>query len=163
MLRGHSSLHGAADCELNVSDRLIKVSKQRDGQDGMEFPFDLDVVEIGRDDDGDVITSCVAVPTESAGKRHRRLSDRDKLALDALRDLIIAEGEELPKGTRYPTAGQHLGVELSRWRDTLYEKAFSGTERDSFKKAFQRIRERLQAIGVIGVFGDLVWLGDTGT
>lgn len=157
-MRGHSSLHGACDCELNVADRKIRIAKQRDGADGAEFGFDLAVVELGRDEDGDPVTSCVAVRSDGDRKPKKKLSDRDKLALETLRDLVITEGEKLPQGTRYPGAGQHLGVELSRYRNSLYEKAFSGTDRDTFKKVFQRIRERLQAAGLIGIYGDLVWL-----
>jgi hypothetical protein len=63
--RGHSSLFGAVDTELSLSvdreskRRMLTVTKQRDGEDGMEFGFRLKKVDLGRDKDGDTVWSCV--------------------------------------------------------------------------------------------------------
>lgn len=62
--RGHSSLKGAADVEIEVSrfdngDRSALVTKLKDGADGADYGFRLSTTEIGRDEDGDPITSCV--------------------------------------------------------------------------------------------------------
>jgi len=66
--RGWSGLRAAADAELEVvrlpAGRLLRTSKQKDGDDGLEWGFGLDVVEIGRDEDGDPITSCVVTEQE---------------------------------------------------------------------------------------------------
>ena len=61
--RGHSSLKGATDCEIEVADGIITVRKLRDSQGGARFGFKLTVVELGLDEDGDVVTSCVAEET----------------------------------------------------------------------------------------------------
>lgn len=61
--RGWSGLRAAADAEIEVSRqdpvRMLRMSKQKDGEDGLTFYFDLIQTPIGMDDDGDVITSCV--------------------------------------------------------------------------------------------------------
>lgn len=63
--RGHSSLFGAVDTELLVKTdpaskrRTVRVNKQRDGEDGIEFGFRLKKVDLGRDRDGDPVWSCV--------------------------------------------------------------------------------------------------------
>ena len=61
--RGHSSLLGAADTEITVerteNERLMTVTKQRDGKDGLKFPFALKTVELGRTPKGKLVTSCV--------------------------------------------------------------------------------------------------------
>lgn len=63
--RGHSSLFGAVDTELSVSTdkdskrRVLTVTKQRDGEDGIEFGFRLKKVDLGRDKDGDTVWSCI--------------------------------------------------------------------------------------------------------
>ena len=44
--------------------RAMRLSKQKDGEDGKEFGFDLQVVPIGMDEDGDVIDSCVVVEAD---------------------------------------------------------------------------------------------------
>lgn len=61
--RGHSSLKAAADTELEVvrtdDRRAMRVSKQKDGEDGLDMGFVLGVETLGLDSDGDPITSCV--------------------------------------------------------------------------------------------------------
>lgn len=61
--RGWSGMKAAVDAEVEVlrdgSDRTVKISKQKDDQDGALFPFVLRQVPLGRDEDGDEVTSCV--------------------------------------------------------------------------------------------------------
>lgn len=63
--RGWSGIKGAADAELEViregEARMLRVSKQKDGEDGLKFGFGLEIVTLGLDEDGDPITSCVVV------------------------------------------------------------------------------------------------------
>ncbi|MGL5422689.1 MAG: AAA family ATPase [Serratia fonticola] len=68
--RGHSSLRGAADVEIEVvkddqDRRMMKLTKQKDGIDSLEWPFALQTVELGFDEDGDPITSCVVVESDA--------------------------------------------------------------------------------------------------
>ncbi|MDI1270598.1 MAG: AAA family ATPase, partial [Polaromonas sp.] len=69
-MRGHSSLHAALDCAIEVrrhgDRREWVIAKSKDGEDGASHPFKLEVVSLGRDNDGEEITSCVVVPDESA-------------------------------------------------------------------------------------------------
>lgn len=68
--RGHSSLKGAVDTELEVtydktnSLRTASITKQRDGSDSLEIPYLLNPVDLGPDpsDPTDRVTSCVVVP-----------------------------------------------------------------------------------------------------
>ena len=61
--RGHSSLSGAAATEIEVAsdgdERAAYVRKQRDYRGGEKFEFSLDVVVVGKDEDGDDVTTCV--------------------------------------------------------------------------------------------------------
>jgi len=61
--RGWSGLRAAADAELEVTrvgaGRMLRTSKQKDGDDDQAWGFGLDIVTIGMDEDGDPITSCV--------------------------------------------------------------------------------------------------------
>jgi hypothetical protein len=62
--RGWSGLKAAMDVEIEVSrsllhGRMIKLSKSKDGEEGQPMGFKLNVVQIGEDEDGDPITSCV--------------------------------------------------------------------------------------------------------
>jgi hypothetical protein len=68
--RGHSSLKGAVDTELEVTYdkqsgvRTASITKQRDGSDSLDIPYMLKEVDLGVDpsDPTDRITSCVVVP-----------------------------------------------------------------------------------------------------
>lgn len=74
--RGHSSLFAALDACIEVSRtedrREWSLSKAKDGEDGKAHPFRLEVVEIGTDEDGDPITSCVIDQDAPTGDGIRR-------------------------------------------------------------------------------------------
>ncbi|RYC29194.1 hypothetical protein D3273_25350 [Lichenibacterium minor] len=56
--RGSSALRAATDTEIEIAPGQITVTKQRDLDKSWSSTFTLRVVELGRDEDGDVITSC---------------------------------------------------------------------------------------------------------
>jgi len=96
-LRGHSSLHAALDCAIEVSrdgdQRQWTVHKAKDGKDGEAQPFRLEVVEIGTDEDGEPITSCVVVPEEAAAQATRSKAPKggnQRIVYDALGELLRA-------------------------------------------------------------------------
>jgi hypothetical protein len=162
VLRGHSSLHGAADCELNVVDQTIRVAKQRDGQDGLQFGFRLKVVEIGHDEDGDPVTSCVAVASDVASGTAKRITGAASIALRLLQNAIIDAGEKPPACTHIPP--DTLAIRMELWRRYCDSGQVSdGDTPDAKRKAFKRAAVRLQEIGAIGVWGDWVWLADNRT
>ena len=73
--RGHSSLKGNADAELEVfrvdNERVLSVSKQKDGEDGKEYGFRLAQIGIGCDKDGDEVTSCIVVESNTVAKKQK--------------------------------------------------------------------------------------------
>jgi putative DNA primase/helicase len=90
-LRGHSSLYAALDgaIEVNKTDtrREWSISKSKDDETGSSHAFTLDIVTVGHDDEGEAITSCVAVADESSGAVKRTKlpqGGNQKIALDAL-------------------------------------------------------------------------------
>lgn len=64
--RGHSSFYAALDgaIEVKCKDNVRKwsVAKSKDDETGLEHVFNLDIVSVGVDDDGDEVTSCVVIP-----------------------------------------------------------------------------------------------------
>lgn len=97
--RGWSGLKGAADAEIEVSrtpaGRVIRASKQKDGEDGQQWGFDLVSVPIGQDEDGDVITSCVVgeapVPAGQGLKLGRKLGRWEQHVVDAIGEIAVAQ------------------------------------------------------------------------
>lgn len=85
--RGWSGLRAAADVEIEVSrtslGRVLRTTKQKDGADFQEFGFNLEVVTLGFDQDGDKLTSCVAVES-SVPVKEKTLGDREQAIINAI-------------------------------------------------------------------------------
>ena len=82
--------------------REWKMNKSKDGEDGEAHPFRLEVVEVGTDEDGEPITSCVVVPEENAGNAVRRVKlpngGNQRLVWDALKEMFKANCDRRPEG-----------------------------------------------------------------
>jgi len=95
-MRGHSSLFAALDAVLEVSRtddrRELRIAKVKDGEDGAVHPFRLQVVELGHDEGGKPISSCVVLPDDGADEQAPRIKlpkgGNQKIVLDALRPLF---------------------------------------------------------------------------
>ena len=119
-LRGHSSLYAALDgaIEVTATDtrKAWSVAKSKDDITGDAHPFKLEVVELGTDDDGDEITSCVAVPDDSteAIKQAKRpmLRSNQKIANEAL-------GEALRKSPHTGKEGAPAGRPCIQYTDAV--------------------------------------------
>jgi KaiC/GvpD/RAD55 family RecA-like ATPase len=172
VLRGHGALHGANDFEILVHDRIITIRKERDGEDGQRFGFRLEVVEIGKDEDGEPVKSCVAVAAEVTGGRTNasgrtetsgRKSDEEAVAMRTIANLIAERGEPLPQGTGFPSDGRYLGIKSSIVQSTLEGSLYSSRTSEAARKAWERVRNKLHHLGLIGVNGRVVWLPDNRT
>lgn len=97
--RGWSGIKAAADAEIEVVRhedspvREIRISKMKDGDDGLRWAFRLDVLDVGTDDDGDPITSCVAVeaelpPPEVKAKAGRKLGRVESHIAEVMSELV---------------------------------------------------------------------------
>jgi hypothetical protein len=92
--RGWSGLRAAADAEIEVvredTCRFLRLTKNKDGEDGLEWAFDLEVVQLGVDEDLEPITSCVVVeaqmPAVGAGPT-RRLGKNEKVVNEVLQEI----------------------------------------------------------------------------
>lgn len=137
---------------------IAAVTKQRDLDGGVEFAFKLEQVVVGSDRRGKAITSCVVVSVDDAPRPSRiTLTPKEKLALDQLRNALIDHG-----GTR---AGQRNipssvpVVPLDRWRERLVSADIvDGTNRDTGRRQWNRLKDALQNKGIIRVWEGLVWL-----
>ena len=94
-LRGHSSLQAALDAAIEVvrteNGRSWRLAKSKDGEDGADFPFSLKVHNLGRDADGDDITSCAIGPAASTLFTPKVPSGKDqKSALAVVRQALAA-------------------------------------------------------------------------
>jgi hypothetical protein len=105
-LRGHSSLHAALDVAIEVSRegdrRAWKLSKSKDGADADAHSFALEIVDVGTDEDGEAITSCVVAPEENQGEAVRSVripsGSNARVIWPALKTLLRENGERRPDG-----------------------------------------------------------------
>ena len=161
-MRGHSSLLGAADMAFEIKrgesgNRTVRIVKAKDGKDGDEFGFSLDVVDLGQDDDGDAITTCIVVPCEvEAPNQAKRVPGAAKAAL-ALLDKAVAEaGEEAPATPHIPAKSRT--IRLSVWRRYCDQGLIAKSDKPDTKyKTFVRATEKLQEAGLIGIWVDFAW------
>jgi hypothetical protein len=161
--RGHTSLSGAVESQLKVErigtgEVVVTVELAKDFPEGTEIVSRLDRVDLGTDADGDPITSLVVLPVEGPIQRRtvpRKLSSRQKLALAALDDCAASSGTPAPAGLQLPA--RTIVVQLSAWREELYARGVLDRDAKNPREEFKRIRTQLQAHGLIGVNGELVW------
>lgn len=97
-LRGHSSLFAALDAAIQVERSVIGrawgIAKAKDGEDGGKFPFKLKCHALGKDTDGDEITSCTVERDHTLlFKKVDPKGSVQKAALRTLRSAINASTE----------------------------------------------------------------------
>lgn len=98
--RGWSGLRAACDAEIEVvrgdTGRSLRLTKSKDGEDGLEWGFDLEVVQLGVDEDLDPITSCVvieaAVPAAGSGTS-RKMGKNERVVNEVLQEFAQAQSE----------------------------------------------------------------------
>ncbi len=163
--RGHSSLMGAVDAQLSVkrdaADNIIAtIDLMKDGAQGEEVASQLEVVEVGVDDDGDPITSCVIVPVEglafSRSTGRSRLTKGDKIALAALQEAISDVGVVPLAASHIPPAVRTVTV--AQWRDYAFRRGICSSDEPRAKRmAFQRASEALVAATAVAIWEPYAW------
>jgi hypothetical protein len=161
--RGHTSLTGAADCQISVVRRddttIMTVEYMKDADEGTTLAFKLEQVVIGQDKLGADITSCIVVEADAPSHEQtkRKVPEGARTAFDLLRKAIDEGGETPPAHDQIPEHTRAVRVE--RWRRYCDTGQIAETDKpDSKLKAFKRASDRLQALHFIGVWADWVWI-----
>jgi KaiC/GvpD/RAD55 family RecA-like ATPase len=161
--RGHSSLFAAADLVLAVADGCARVEKVRDGVAGERFAFRLEVIEMGTDQDGDPITTCLVSVEGAAPPPPRRAEDGlnavGQVALRALREAVSEKGDAMPGTSTIPKGVR--AVDLDQWREQFTLRyGEDGKQRagDAVRQAFKRGKEALLAARLVDISDPYVWL-----
>ena len=151
--RGHSILNGALDMSLHLKrdGRVVRgrPTKNRNGSADQELAFEIGVVDMGEDADGDPITVAICDEADAATlpKPGKPLSASVKAALEILEDLL--------KGQTW--------VEKSVWRAACFESdAVSGKEKaDTRRAAYRRALEELTRRKIITSQGEQIRFTDS--
>lgn len=165
--RGHSSLLGAVDAELEVvkisdddsPERVgeMRLTKQKDGEDGVKISYRMETVELSALSIDAERTSLAVVPAEAGAARPRKakLSAGVAAVLDALQK-AIDEGGQKANLPQIPVGA--MVVKVNAWRLTYY--AMSAQEADTKQKAFKRALDTLTHNRTIGVWADWCWISE---
>ena len=172
-LRGHSSLLGAVDTELELlrfdeqMKGVLTISKQKDGADNERFGFEMVEVEIrsaGLDLSEPVVSLAVQASDEATrilseksskkSKTSKKMTPNQQLALSSLETVVKAKGT--PK---FSDGQMRTAVNTADWREEFH--AIKGVDKDSegtFRKAWKDAKEWLVNEKRGGIRGQLVWL-----
>jgi len=179
--RGHSSLHGATDCELSVkrldlTNRVLKIEKLRDGEDGLELlNFELQTVPL--DGEQNDLSSCVL--KETAGPvQSLHLTPGELQVVGFLREIVwdIENDEKMSqhvpaakKARKLLIHNDHAGTNDLKWgvpRDVFLahvkaECDAAGTSWDTTRKRANRGLKKLHDLDFIKLFDDWIFCWDT--
>lgn len=163
--RGHTSLTGAIDTQISVQKDadgtiLVTLELSKDGPSGTMMRSRLDVVEVGIDDRGKAITSCVIEQLGEGGGRGKplaRLAAPQRVALAMLHEAINTGGSLPPSSNHIPAGARAVTEEL--WRQYAYQGGIAAGDatQDAKRKAFKRAAQSLVADGRVGTWDGWFW------
>jgi hypothetical protein len=163
--RGHTSLTGGVAAQLAIghdaTGNIITTAEyMKDGPQGDAVASRLEWVEVGTDQDGDAITSCVVLPVEPGAvmpaAKKKPSSKAAQIALRALVEALAELGEAAPPANHIPEKVKV--TTLDRWRDYAYRRGISASDVPRARQlAFRRASECLIGEGRVGVWDTFVW------
>jgi len=158
-MRGHGALLGAVDTTLHISKngelRSARVVKANDSEEGETVSFTIESVEVGADG----TTAPIAVPTEGPAiqaSSERKISQRQQLALNALAETVLSEGQPAPAAFGLPQGV--MVVSLESWKQEMHARDVIESADKNPRATFKRLKEALAARGLIGIRQEKVWL-----
>ena len=156
--RGSSAIHAACDLVIKVEKRVALIEKSRDGVSGSEYPFDLKMVDLGVDSDGDEISTCIVSDTNQGVKKKAKppTGANQIVVYDAIKKAILLYGQVMPGTSSIPAGVVAVEVEqvvqIVKQKTPLEEN--SRYERQKIARALQT----LFATENIGIHGKYVWI-----
>jgi hypothetical protein len=146
--RGHSSLRAGCDSEIELEVegkmRTATATKQRDLEPQDPFVFTLKVHELGKDEDGDAVTTCTidqADPDDVADMQQKRPSGANqKIVTSAFKQL---RGEGIggsnPTGPGWPESGKFWCIEEVELRKFALGKLTSTNPSSAYNGAIKAL------------------------
>lgn len=152
--RGSNARQGDVDLQIQITGDTVKtanVIKANDQPEGPLTSFVGEVVTLGADEDGDPMSAfilstrnCTAAPAMS------KLSDRQVLALNALRQAINEHGQR---------ADGVQAVAVEQWRDEMFRSGVIDRNAANPRADFKRLRDGLARLRRIVEKDGLIRMG----
>lgn len=151
--RGHSSLVGNVDCAISVTKDgegvLWTVKKSKDDADGQTVWFKKHIIDLGLDEDGDPVTTCVTEPSQRERPKGSAVAEvlKPNSAADKCFKTFLAALHEV----------KTEGVHVNEWRPFYYESSTADSP-NTKRNGFTRARNKLVELGVLAVHNDVYTL-----
>ena len=156
--RGSSSLRAATATEIEVEPlegySVARVTKQRDLEVTGEFGFSLQVVELGVNPRGGVVSSCVVVehvPDIISKRPSKPRGAAQNLCYGCLEKVIREQGK-----MHYFDGSQVKGVSLEVWREMCF-LSLTGEQKHKWT-SFRRAVDSLVGYEFVGKRDEIVWI-----
>lgn len=140
--RGAGCVRAALDFEIKMKKNAdcteIEFTKVKEGQQGEIAVFQWDAVEVGRDEDDEIVDSIVlrlADDDTTRKKTEKPLSEHAHFALRCFREAAETVGE-------LAADGSFNGVQLSKWKQVFFDKSSDDNEK-SLQTRFDRAKKEL--------------------
>jgi hypothetical protein len=163
--RGHTSLRANISTAIEVTRdedtnfRSLRLTKLKDGEDGLKIGFDLQPLQIGSYDDGKPITSCVVVPAQDGDERtskRPRLAAGQRRFLKVLEEAIHRYGGIVPPNPSCDP--DQVGVSYGKFRDLYVAICGAGMEPGAIRTAISRDGNELWLDDLIGRDDHWLWI-----
>lgn len=140
--RGHSSLVGAIDLEIEITRRQgeagkIHVTKLRNGEDGQEWGFLLKGVYLGDDEDGEAVKSAVVISADAPEVCASPGGKVQRAVQEAFIQFSLDHGVPNPAGTGFPAEGRVKVVDMDAFVEFAAGKV-AAKDRNQAKKDVRR-------------------------
>ncbi len=159
--RGSNAHLADVDVQVQIAGDTIKtvtVKKANDQPEGVLTGFQLEPYEFGTDEDGDpfrtFILSKELLTVGTAGDRS--LSDRQRLAMDALTEALLSHGRAAP--TEYGLPAGMKVVDAEHWKTELRRQGVLDPQAANPRARYTELRNALKARRLIGARDDCAWL-----
>lgn len=161
--RGHSALKAAVDTEIEVKKGedlsiVAEITKQRDGKTGIKYGFILNSVPVGEDEDGELKSSCVLMPSDVALTKKKVLTGQKKRAFEVLRNLLSEKGQSRCLQTGVPEV---FCIPLADFRDALKKASLTASDKpDNVRRGISQVISGLNDEGITNIYGEFIWIPD---
>jgi len=162
--RGHSLLRAAVSTEIELTKMdgisFATATKQRDQEPAEPFAFVLDSMDLGKDQDGDAVTTAVvrAASEEDAqeAKQKKRPGGKNQVTIwNAFKQLKADNvGQSNPGGTGWPEIGAFWCIEADQLRDFARGKMSAQNSRSAYDQALNAL---LQS-GLMAMNENHIWI-----
>ena len=137
---------------------ITELQFMKDGDTEEKLYSSLEKVEIGEDDEGDPITSCIIVSEDRPETTDKpKISKQTQIALDSLKQAMQEIGQYAPEELKISSYQRVISME--QWRNYFNQNAIVASAKpDAKRKALYRAAEDLREKKIIGIKSDYAWV-----